>query len=57
MYKYINVENVFTDEVEQFILKTNDDGSYTTFPASENNRHYQLVQEWVADGNTIAEAD
>ncbi len=23
----------------------------------ENNRHYQDVLEWVADGNTIEEAD
>ena len=23
----------------------------------ENNRHYQEIQEWVAEGNTIEEAD
>ena len=22
-----------------------------------NNRHYQAIQEWVAEGNTIQEAD
>ena len=23
----------------------------------EGNRHWQAIQEWVAEGNTIAEAD
>jgi len=26
-------------------------------PLDPNNRHYQAIQEWVAEGNTIAEAD
>ena len=26
-------------------------------PISTDNRHYQAIQEWVADGNTIEEAD
>ena len=26
-------------------------------PISEDNRHYKAIQEWVADGNTIEEAD
>ena len=26
-------------------------------PISEDNSHYQAIQEWVAEGNTIAEAD
>ena len=25
-------------------------------PLSEENRHYQNIQEWVAEGNTIEEA-
>ena len=28
-----------------------------TVPLDENNRHYQEIQEWVAEGNTIQEAD
>lgn len=24
---------------------------------AEGNRHWQAIQEWVAEGNTIAEAD
>ena len=26
-------------------------------PISEENMYYQAIQEWVAEGNTIAEAD
>ena len=26
-------------------------------PLAEDNRHYQAILKWVADGNTIEEAD
>ena len=26
-------------------------------PISEDNSHFQAIQKWVAEGNTIAEAD
>ena len=26
-------------------------------PLDPNNRHYQAIQDWVAEGNTIQEAD
>ena len=26
-------------------------------PLDSDNRHYQAIQEWVADGNTIEDAD
>ena len=26
-------------------------------PLDPNNRHYQAIQEWVAKGNTIEDAD
>ena len=28
-----------------------------TVPLDPNNRHYQAIQEWVAEGNKIEEAD
>jgi hypothetical protein len=45
-----------------------DDGTNSTIKATMNdivlfvpldpaNRHYQAIQEWVAEGNTIQEAD
>ena len=32
-------------------------GEYWSIPISEDNRHYQAIQEWVAEGKTIEEAD
>jgi hypothetical protein len=39
------------------MLKCVIDGATIFVPMSTGNRHYQAVQEWVADGNTIADAD
>ena len=33
------------------------DGTKLSVPLDEDNRHYQEIQQWVADGNTIEEAD
>jgi hypothetical protein len=33
------------------------DGKVMFVPLDPNNRHYQEIQEWVAKGNTIEEAD
>ena len=33
------------------------DGVTMSVPLDTANRHYQAIQEWVAEGNTIAEAD
>ena len=50
----------------QYVLKqdgTNDniratiDGQEMSVPLDPDNRHYQAIQEWVAEGNTIQEAD
>ena len=54
----------------KYVSVTNEDGSKTnstikavisgvewSIPLKPNNRHYQEVQEWVAAGNTIEEAD
>ncbi len=30
---------------------------YLLVPLSNDNRHYQAIQEWVAEGNTIQEAE
>ena len=36
---------------------TYDDNSFCYVPLNEDNRHYQEILQWVADGNTIQEAD
>jgi len=33
------------------------DGEVMYVPLDPDNRHYQAIQEWVAEGNKIEEAD
>ena len=33
------------------------DGQEMSVPLDPNNRHYAAILEWVAEGNTIEEAD
>ena len=33
------------------------DGKTYSVPLDPANRHYQAIQEWVAEGNTIEDAD
>ena len=33
------------------------DGKTMSVPLDPANRHYQAIQEWVAEGNTIEDAD
>jgi reverse gyrase len=39
------------------IIKATIDGVVIFVPKDEGNRHYQAIQEWVAEGNTIEDAD
>jgi len=47
---------VYTDSEKTGIMAVID-GQDTFIPKKETNRHYQAVLEWVAEGNTIEEAD
>ena len=38
-------------------IKATIDGTEMSVPLDPANRHYQAIQEWVAEGNTIEEAD
>ncbi len=38
-------------------IKVTIDGTEVNVPLDPSNRHYQAIQEWVAEGNTIAEAE
>jgi len=33
------------------------DGKKVCIPINSDNRHYQAIQEWVKEGNTIEDAD
>ena len=39
-----------------FVMLEGDDLVYNV-PITKDNRHYRAVLRWVAEGNTIAEAD
>jgi hypothetical protein len=41
----------------QCINVVTQDDVYMSVPINPDNRHYQAIQEWVAEGNTIQEAD
>ena len=38
-------------------IKVTIDGVEMQVPIDTDNRHYQAILEWVAEGNTIADAD
>lgn len=50
--KYIDDDNN-----NHLCVETVIDGTKHWIPIEEGNRHYVLLQEWVADGNTIADAE
>jgi hypothetical protein len=47
-------EAKFTDETKGTIF-VRIDGVATSIPTDPANRHYQAIQEWLAEGNTIEE--
>jgi len=56
--KYRQFMSGINDSVD-IIYPANGDGVVITknVPMSEDNTDYQNILEWVAEGNTIAEAD
>ena len=53
-YKHIKVTDMPQTEGIHVVYVN---GKEWDISKDENNRHYQEVLEWVADGNTIEEAD
>ena len=51
--KYIDAENTGVNQSIKVII----DGQTMFVSLDPANRHYQAIQEWVAEGNTIEEAD
>ena len=54
--KSVKKENDIVGNFDHYILTDKNDKIFNV-PLDEDNRHYQEIQEWVADGNTIEEAD
>ena len=54
--KYLS-DDKYTNYAVSIIYDNDTSKSIQTLVDKTNNRHWQQVQEWVADGNTIQEAD
>ena len=56
---WIKSARYFKDEegVNESVVVIHTDGTYLSVPMNLGNRHYDAVLAWVADGNTIADAD
>jgi len=47
----------FTDEVVSYQVTQEGSNIVLSVPLDPNNTDYKAIQEWVAEGNTIQEAD
>lgn len=56
MYKELMQDNPYS-EPSKFIIRDNGDGSFTSFPAQDDNELYKSYLEWVAEGNVAEAAD
>jgi len=45
------------EDTDNVAIKANIDGKIYSVPLDPTNTDYQAIQEWVAEGNTIQEAD
>jgi len=53
----LTAQKVNDEQGNYVCIKSNIDNVIKFIPLDEDNKDYQAIQEWVADGNTIAEAD
>jgi len=53
-YQSLKTDNVVIDA--QHVIKATIDGTEMFVPLDPANRHYAAILEWVAEGNTIADA-
>ena len=51
--RYIRI----SESTENDSISVTIDGKPMSVPINPDNRHYQAIQKWVAEGNTIQEAD
>ena len=50
-------KNVLDGELVSYQVTQQDSNLVLSVPLSSDNTHYQAIQEWVAEGNKIEEAD
>ena len=53
----MNISNARYIDSNNTSISVTIDGKEMFVPLDPNNRHYQAIQKWVAEGNTIQEAD
>ncbi len=53
----INEENVYVSVGDNVAVDVVIDGETMRVPLDPANRHYAAILEWVAEGNTIQDAD
>jgi hypothetical protein len=53
------VKKVYSEDgnLDNYQVTYQDSSVVKSVPLDENNSDYQAIQEWVAEGNTIQEAD
>ena len=51
------VKNLIDTSKNQYMILTDKSDKKFSVPLDTGNTDYQTIQEWVADGNTIQEAD
>ena len=56
MYKEFIQDNPY-GEPSKFIIRDNGDGSFTSFPAQDDNELYKSYLKWLAEGNEPLPAD
>ena len=55
--QYVQDEDGKNSCIKLVLASMPNDVPYLLVPLDPANRHYQAIQEWVAEGNTIQEAD
>ena len=56
MYKTITVKDIAGND-QHHVIKDNGNGSYTSFPAQEDNPNYEAYLKWLEEGNTPLPAE
>ena len=55
--KYMNATNLHDGTTYKDTIKATIDNVEMFVPLKTDNRHYIAIQEWVAEGNKIEDAD
>lgn len=57
MTVFTNAKYIANEAGENTVIEVTIDGQTSHVPVNPDNFHFQAIQEWVAKGNIIAEAE